>query len=138
MFLPLMLVLKTMEVKAQGKILDGLSSSFRKLDISSSAVILVEPRVPAPSPPLPSPVRPHPAAYENHKPCLSRFFLCLFIRLLPQTLSHSYVRKNEKIHFSCEIDQKCFWIKTQFCKLRVILRSRVLRSVCTLVKDTGR
>ena len=29
-----------------------------------------------------------------------------------------------------------FLIKTQLCKLGVILRSRVLRGVCTLVKDT--
>ena len=40
--------------------------------------------------------------------------------------------------FSGEIDQKVFSIKTQLCKLRVILRSRVLRGVYTLVKDTGR
>ena len=36
------------------------------------------------------------------------------------------------------IDQKGFLIKTQVCKLRVILRSQVLRGVYTLVKDTGR
>ena len=35
--------------------------------------------------------------------------------------------KSGKMHFSCEIDQKGFFIKTQLCKLRVILRSRVLR-----------
>ena len=31
-----------------------------------------------------------------------------------------------------------FFIKTQLCELRVILRSRVLRVVYTLVKDTAR
>ena len=31
-----------------------------------------------------------------------------------------------------------FLIKTQLCKLRVILRSRMLRGVYTLLKDTGR
>ena len=31
-----------------------------------------------------------------------------------------------------------FLMKTQLCKLRVILGSRVLRGVYTLVKDTGR
>ena len=34
--------------------------------------------------------------------------------------------------------RKEFLIKTQFCKLRVTLRSRVLRGVYTLVRDTGR
>ena len=33
---------------------------------------------------------------------------------------------------------KDFFIKTQLCKLRVILLSRVLPGVYTLVRDTGR
>ena len=40
---------------------------------------------------------------------------------------------------SCDIDQKVLLIKIQLCKPRVILRSRVIRGVYTLVvKDTGR
>ena len=42
------------------------------------------------------------------------------------------------LHLSCEIDQNVFFIKIQLCRLLVILRSRVLRGVCTLVNDTGR
>ena len=47
-------------------------------------------------------------------------------------------KKKKKITSSCKIDQFFFLIKTQLCKPRVILRSRVLRGVYTLVKDTGR
>ena len=48
-----------------------------------------------------------------------------------------YRYANEKMHFSSEIDH-FFFSKTQLCKLRVILRSRVLRGEYILVKDTGR
>ena len=43
-----------------------------------------------------------------------------------------YTCKNGKIHFSCEIEHKKKSIKAQLCKLRVIVRSRVLRGVYTL------
>ena len=46
--------------------------------------------------------------------------------------------KNEKILFSCESTKKYDFITTQLCKLRVTLRSRVLRGVNALVKDTYR
>ena len=49
------------------------------------------------------------------------------------------IRKDEKIHLSCIRSTKnVFLIKTQLCKLRVIVRSRLLRGMYTLVKDTGR
>ena len=47
-------------------------------------------------------------------------------------------KKEEKKRVSCDIDQRGFLTKAQLCKLRVILGSRVLRGVYTLVKDTGR
>ena len=40
-----------------------------------------------------------------------------------------------KIHSSCEIED---FVETHLCKLCVILRSRVLRVVCVLIKDIGR
>ena len=46
-----------------------------------------------------------------------------------------YILKKKKMHLSCEIK---ILFKIHLCKLRVIHRSRVLRDVYTLVKDTGR
>ena len=40
-----------------------------------------------------------------------------------------------KIHSSCEVK---YFVETHICKLCVILRLRVLRVVCPLVKDIGR
>ena len=42
---------------------------------------------------------------------------------------HYCSKENEKMHVSCELDQKSFFIKTQLRKLRVVLRSRVSRGV---------
>ena len=75
-----------------------------------------------------------------HSSCETEAFvethLCNLCVILYKYPVQQYL-KNGKIHFSCEIDRKVFLIKTRLCKLRVILRSRVLRGVYTLVTGTA-
>ena len=51
--------------------------------------------------------------------------------------THINEKKAEKYASAVRSTKKIF-DQTQHCKLRVILRSQVLRGVYTLVKDTGR
>ena len=48
---------------------------------------------------------------------------------------HQYNILKIRIHSRCEIE---YFVETHLCKLCVILRSRVLRFVCVLIKDMGR
>ena len=48
---------------------------------------------------------------------------------------HTGITIKIQIHSSCEIE---YFVETHLCKLCVILRSRVLRVLCVLVKDIGR
>ena len=51
------------------------------------------------------------------------------------TKSSAYIRVKIMIHSSCEVED---FFETHFCKLCVILRSRVLLGLCVLIKDVGR
>ena len=54
-------------------------------------------------------------------------YLALFVSLKAQ-LSRCHVYYKNKLHSSCEIED---FVETHLCKLCVILRSRVLRVVCS-------